>query len=247
MTFEGNHPSEEQLERYILRRLSADEDETIENHYLICGRCQKRLLELDTPELYELVAALRSIGNDSVQDARPALVPRLVPIQVRRPVRVKTRWIGIAAALILLYGAGVVLRFMSREADAPVARISSGVRAPATASESVSPVAADQSSPSKAIPLRTARIGFRSRRSLRLIPHVRFVAYRPFRPPAALEPIIEEPVLDLDLQLFAVAEIEEPLQFDTSPEILEGPKRSPWRRLFAAITKPFRYILSRDY
>jgi hypothetical protein len=242
----GSHPSDEQLERYILRQLSADHDTIIEEHYLVCSYCQKRITQLNTPEFSELVVALRSIKEEAVtalhREGNAHSAPKVVPVRVLHRTPINVRWISAiaAAAVILLTVAG--LRLRSGRADAPVA-VNSWVT-PTPDPKAALGFTGHCLSGSRSTRVLVQHYGIRSRRYVRSIPPVHFAACCIFHPPVMLWPVIMEPSLDADLQILAVADIEEPLQFTIPPEIAPAPKKSPWRRLFAAVSWPFRHILS---
>lgn len=241
------HPSDEHLERYVLRQLSAGQETIVEEHYLICTFCQNRITQLDTPGFFEFVQALRSFKVDAAElscmasSTRTAL--ELVPVRVSQPAPVNRGWRAAVAAAAIMLCTVAGLRLMLRHPDALLARLSSPAGILATDTAALKPSAA-RVPEAKASRLASQRVGFRSRKYIRPISRVQFAAYRIFHPPTAIRSIIAPPVLDVDLQITAIADIDEPLQFDVSPEILQAPRRSSWRKLFAAIIKPFRCMLS---
>ena len=57
------HISEDDLERYAMRSLPARDSERLEEHLLICHRCQDRLRETD-----EYVAAMKAAAGKIRQE-----------------------------------------------------------------------------------------------------------------------------------------------------------------------------------
>jgi hypothetical protein len=58
------HPSDDQLDLYCLGRQSLEAERLIEDHYLICAKCQERVGEID-----EFVAVLRTVRDESLGTA----------------------------------------------------------------------------------------------------------------------------------------------------------------------------------
>jgi hypothetical protein len=63
------HPSDDQLDLYCLGRLSLEAERLIEDHYLICAKCQERVGDVD-----EFIAVLRTVRDESLETAEH--VPR---------------------------------------------------------------------------------------------------------------------------------------------------------------------------
>jgi hypothetical protein len=62
------HPGEDSLEAYALGQLQGMEGEQVEFHLLLCGRCQRRLAELDA-----FVATLREVTPEPAASSLDAL------------------------------------------------------------------------------------------------------------------------------------------------------------------------------
>ena len=73
-----DHPSEEQLERFLLNMLGGVELELLETHILSCNDCVSRLQKL------EIEIAAKKLALSKHLDNEPALAQRLKHIAARR-------------------------------------------------------------------------------------------------------------------------------------------------------------------
>jgi len=89
--------NEEQLERFVLNRLSPGERRELEDHLRTCEACQRAVRDERT-----LAAGIRALGRDQlktrVKQRLPIKQPQQVPWQ---------RLVGVAAVLFVLVGIGI--------------------------------------------------------------------------------------------------------------------------------------------
>jgi anti-sigma factor RsiW len=104
-----DHPTEEALERFVLRKSEEEELEVLETHILACDSCVARLETLES-EIANIKLAVSQMSRESIREQRSAASTSwrnwfTIP---------KMSWAGAVAALAI--GIAIVPQFVSHKA-----------------------------------------------------------------------------------------------------------------------------------
>lgn len=105
-----DHPTEEDLERFLLHRLQEEELETVETHILACEACVTRLEDLETQIAATKMALAHFESNKKAPKTEPAAWKGWFTVQ-------RLSWAGAAAVLAI--GITLVSQFSRVPAQRP--------------------------------------------------------------------------------------------------------------------------------
>ena len=232
------HPSDLELDAYVLNKLGEDRTAEIEEHYLLCTLCQNRLLEIDASvEAVNLlkdessVAALqfsescaRSQGREAISLRRLTL-PRVLSTSCMA---------ATAAAAFFTLGFFTASHF----AGSPVG--GSGLHH--TQTSSALAAAAFPCIPSAGVPvlspvsLRPRALRAAHKKRLKRSERNATVRMANFVPPAHAVPIWQEPRLAPQPDILLADDVDDPLQFDPIPDG-PAPKTGIFRRVITSVAR----------
>jgi hypothetical protein len=233
----ANHPSEEDLELFVLNRLPAEKTPGIEEHLLLCPECIHTC-----STLHDWTRCLRqSLNQLQTQDMVPTRAPAMVVTAERltRNWRSAVRWCSYATAAALLLMAILAPDTVRRGHESPMVATRTSPGLWAQWEEHVSPLDEIAKGGIVSTPVRRARAG-KVRRSP--TPNVRIV--KTLRLPAPVVACREPELMDAPADLVIPGGDNDVLAdalLDAVPDTYMEPKRpSILRRFFAAIVKTFR-------
>jgi Putative zinc-finger len=106
------------LGSYVLGGLSAEDRRAFDEHLENCARCKTELAEAaPLPALLRKVPGIPAMPIAPVA-LQPSLSTLLASVQVRRKREIAYRWVALAAAVVVAFGAGVSVITVTHRNDA---------------------------------------------------------------------------------------------------------------------------------